>query len=69
MKTLSQGALVVGDLVLVEANITRRDVGRRRASRGWTTWAVEFTLQSISRLVPRVLVKKEVADDSFALSL
>ncbi len=69
MKSLSQRDLVVGDIVLVEASITRRDVGRRRASRGWTTWAVDFTLHAVSRLVPRVLVKQEVLEDNFVISM
>lgn len=69
MKRLSQRDLAVGDIVLAEVSITRRDVGRRRASRGWTTWTVEFTLNAVSRVMPRVLVKKEELEDNFVISI
>lgn len=48
MKRLSLRDLVVGDIVLVEATVTRHSVRRGRA-REWTCWDVDFRLDAISK--------------------
>ncbi len=72
MRRITPRELVIGDVVLVEARIIRRNIATRprAAATKWQAWQVGFALQSISKLVPRITVKKEVElDDGFALSM
>ncbi|KAH9852848.1 hypothetical protein C2E23DRAFT_868384 [Lenzites betulinus] len=69
MMRLSPRDLVVGDIVLVEATVIRRSVRRGKAQE-WSYWDVEFQLDAISRLLPRLRIKKEdTGDNTFDVRL
>ncbi|KAL1940980.1 hypothetical protein VTO73DRAFT_7616 [Trametes versicolor] len=65
MRQITPRELVIGDVVLVEAKVIRRNIATRSrgAATKWQAWQVGFALQSISKLVPRITVKKEAELD------
>ncbi|KAH9848089.1 hypothetical protein C2E23DRAFT_889333 [Lenzites betulinus] len=67
MVQLNPSDIVIGDLVLVETRIERKAIGQQ--CRAWGTWEISFTLGAVSRLISRVVVKKETPEDTFRLTL
>ncbi len=72
MRKITPRELVIGDVVLVEAKVMRRNLSMRRTpiSAKWQAWRVEFALHSISKLVPRITMRsKPPPDNQFPLSM
>ncbi len=68
MKHLFPANLVVGDIMLAEANVVRHETARARG-RASGAWKVHFHLLSVSKLASRVVVKEEHISNNFPLSL
>ncbi|KAI9059287.1 hypothetical protein FKP32DRAFT_1606291 [Trametes sanguinea] len=65
MKQIPASSLVAGDVVLAEVKVVRYELGPHKNQGRWTSWRIDFELQSISRLVARPVVKIEREDDGF----